>query len=63
MTMAVRNVPQPTQQSAGNDPAVGARIAEIIGDNAGPKAHEPARLSRKKKAGVESDSRMLAAGS
>jgi membrane fusion protein (multidrug efflux system) len=63
MTMAVRNVPQPTQQSAGNDPAVGARIAEIIADNAGPKAHEPARLSRKAKTGAESDSRMLAAGS
>jgi len=63
MTMAVRNVPQPTQQSAGNDPAVGARIAEIIADNAGPKAHEPARLSRKKSTGAENDSRMLAAGS
>ena len=63
MTMAVRNVPQPTQQSAGNDPAVGTRIAEIIADNAGPKAHEPARLSRKGKAGAENDSRILAAGS
>ncbi|MHB8474832.1 MAG: HlyD family efflux transporter periplasmic adaptor subunit [Steroidobacteraceae bacterium] len=61
MTMAVRNVPQPTQQSAGNDPAVGARIAEIIADNAGPDAHQPARLGRKGK--TESDSRMLAAGS
>jgi membrane fusion protein (multidrug efflux system) len=46
MTMAVRNVPQPTQLSAGDDPAVSARIATIIADNAGPKAHEPARLSR-----------------
>jgi membrane fusion protein (multidrug efflux system) len=63
MTMAVRNVPQPTQESAGNDPAVGARIAEIIADNAGPKAHEPARLSRKKRTDAESESRMLAAGS
>jgi membrane fusion protein (multidrug efflux system) len=44
---AVRNVPQTTQASAGNDPAVDARIASIIADNAGPKAHEPARLSRK----------------
>jgi membrane fusion protein (multidrug efflux system) len=60
MTMTVRNVPQPTQQSAGNDPAVGARIAEIIADNAGPEAHQPARLSRKGK--PESGSRMLAAG-
>jgi membrane fusion protein (multidrug efflux system) len=63
MTMAVRNVPQPTQQSAGDDPAVGVRIAEIIADNAGPKAHEPARLSRKGKTGAESGTRMLAAGS
>jgi membrane fusion protein (multidrug efflux system) len=62
MTMTVRNVPQPTQQSAGNDPAVGERIAEIIADNAGPKAHEPARLSRKK-TDAEGASRMLAAGS
>src|SRR5271155_4664408 len=44
MSTAVRNVPQPTQSSAGNDPAVDARIAAIISDNAGPKAHEPARL-------------------
>jgi len=63
MTMAVRNVPQPTQQSAGDDPEVGVRIAEIIADNAGPKAHEPARLSRKGKAGAGNDSRILAAGS
>jgi membrane fusion protein, multidrug efflux system len=63
MTMAVRNGPQPTQLSAGDDPAVGVRIAEIIADNAGPKAHEPARLSRKGKTGAESGTRMLAAGS
>jgi membrane fusion protein (multidrug efflux system) len=63
MTMAVRNVPQPTQLSAGDDPAVGVRIAEIIAVNAGPKAHEPARLSRKGKTGAESGTRMLAAGS
>jgi membrane fusion protein, multidrug efflux system len=63
MTMAVRNVPQPTQQSAGNDPAVGERIAEIIAENAGPKAHEPARLSRKTKTGAASDLTVLAAGS
>ncbi|HLW24287.1 MAG TPA: HlyD family efflux transporter periplasmic adaptor subunit [Steroidobacteraceae bacterium] len=43
---AVRNVPLPVQESAGNDPAVAARIASIIADNAGPKAHEPAHLSR-----------------
>jgi membrane fusion protein (multidrug efflux system) len=46
MTTAVRNTPQPTQASAGDDPAVGSRIAQIIADNAGPKANEPARLSR-----------------
>lgn len=44
----VRNVPQPTQASAGNDPSVDARIASIIEDNAGPQAHVPARLSSKK---------------
>jgi len=32
----------------GNDPAVDARIASIVADNAGPRAHEPARLSREK---------------
>jgi membrane fusion protein (multidrug efflux system) len=46
VTTAVRNVSQPTQASAGNDPAVDSQIAAIIADNAGPKAHEPARLSR-----------------
>jgi membrane fusion protein (multidrug efflux system) len=46
MTTAVRNVPLPHQASAGDDPAVDARIASIIAGNAGPKAHEPARLSR-----------------
>jgi len=46
MSEAVRNVPLPTQASAGNDPAVDARIAAIIADNAGPKADEPAHLSR-----------------
>ena len=60
MTTAVRNMPQPTQASAGDDPAVGDRIAAIIADNAGPKAHEPVRLSRKGKA-AESDSPVLAA--
>jgi membrane fusion protein, multidrug efflux system len=53
MTTAVRNMPQPRQASAGDDPAVGERIAAIIADNAGPKAHEPARLSRKEKTGTE----------
>ena len=48
LTTAVRTAPQPTQASAGNDPTVDARIAAIIADNAGPQAHEPARLSLKK---------------
>jgi membrane fusion protein (multidrug efflux system) len=56
MTTAVRSVPQPTQASAGDDPAVDARIAAIVLGNAGPKAHEPARLARK-------DSSVVAAGS
>ncbi|HTV95581.1 MAG TPA: HlyD family efflux transporter periplasmic adaptor subunit [Steroidobacteraceae bacterium] len=47
MSMAVRNVPLPTQASAGDDPAVDARIAAIIADNAGPHADEPARLSHR----------------
>jgi membrane fusion protein (multidrug efflux system) len=63
VTTAVRNLPQPTQASAGNDPAVDARISAIIADNAGPRAHEPARLSRKGKTAAESDSRILADGS
>jgi multidrug efflux pump subunit AcrA (membrane-fusion protein) len=46
LSMAMRNVPLPTQVSAGDDPAVDQRIASIIADNAGPKANEPARLSR-----------------
>jgi membrane fusion protein (multidrug efflux system) len=50
LTTAVRNVPQPAQASAGNDPSVDARIAAIVADNAGPKAHEPARLSKKHEA-------------
>jgi membrane fusion protein (multidrug efflux system) len=54
MASAVRNVPLPVQASAGDDPAVDARIASIIADNAGPKAHEPARLSRD--TGVQSGS-------
>jgi membrane fusion protein, multidrug efflux system len=45
MSTAVRNVPQPKQASAGGDPGVDARIATIIAENAGPKAHEPAKLS------------------
>src|SRR5271154_3198125 len=52
MTTAVRNVPLPREASAGDDPTVDARIAFIIADNAGPKAHEPARLSRKWRAGA-----------
>jgi membrane fusion protein (multidrug efflux system) len=46
ITTAVRNAPLPTEASAGDDPAVDVRIAQIIADNAGPRAHEPARLSR-----------------
>jgi membrane fusion protein, multidrug efflux system len=45
-TTLFRNTPLPTEASAGDDPAVDDRIAQIIADNAGPKAHEPARLSR-----------------
>jgi membrane fusion protein (multidrug efflux system) len=63
MTMAVRNVPQPTQLSAGVDPAVDARIAAIIGENAGPQAHEPARLSRRRAPVSGNDGPMVAAGS
>src|SRR5580693_837005 len=46
MTTAVRNVPQPTQASAGIDPAADTLIASIIADNAGPHADERAKLSR-----------------
>jgi membrane fusion protein (multidrug efflux system) len=44
-TVAVRNVPLPHEASAGDDPTVNARIAAIIEQNAGPRAHEPAKLS------------------
>jgi membrane fusion protein (multidrug efflux system) len=47
MTTAVRNVPLPRQASAADDPSVDERITSIIADNAGPKADEPAHLSRK----------------
>jgi membrane fusion protein (multidrug efflux system) len=47
MTTAMRNVPLPRQASAGDDPTVDTRIAAIIADNAGPRAHEPAKLARK----------------
>ncbi len=50
ITTAVRNVPLPRQASAADDPSVDSRIASIIADNAGPKADEPARLSRKARA-------------
>jgi membrane fusion protein (multidrug efflux system) len=59
MTTAVRNVPIPRQASAGDDPSVDVRIASIVADNAGPKAHEPAKLSRKGHA--DPDAPMLAA--
>jgi membrane fusion protein (multidrug efflux system) len=62
VTTAVRNVPQPTQASAGIDPAVDERIAALIADNAGPKAHEPARLSRKKLERAASGAPLVAAG-
>jgi membrane fusion protein (multidrug efflux system) len=63
MTTAMRNVPLPRQASAGDDPSVDALIASIVADNAGPKAHEPAKLSRKAKGHEASaeDSAMLAA--
>jgi membrane fusion protein, multidrug efflux system len=51
MTTAVRNTPQPSQASAGDDPTVDARIEKIIADNAGPKSHEPAKLSAAPRAG------------
>lgn len=51
VTTAVRNVPLPNQASAGDDPTVDGRIASIIADNAGPKAHEQVHLSRKSRAG------------
>jgi membrane fusion protein (multidrug efflux system) len=54
MSSAVRNVPLPHQASAGDDPSVDARIASIIADNAGPKAHEPAQLSRNARRGSPS---------
>jgi membrane fusion protein (multidrug efflux system) len=43
---AVRNTPQPTQESVGDDPAVSARIARIIADNAGPQAPAKMRSQR-----------------
>jgi membrane fusion protein, multidrug efflux system len=51
MTTAVRNVPLPRGSSAGDDPAVDARIAAIIAENGGPKAHEPAHLTGRVHAG------------
>ena len=51
ITTAVRNVPLPRQASAADDPSVDERITSIIAENAGPKADEPARLSRKARAG------------
>lgn len=55
MSTAVRNVALPRQASAGDDPAVNERIAAIIAENAGPKAHEPARLSRNARAAGADD--------
>jgi membrane fusion protein (multidrug efflux system) len=50
-TIAVRNVPLPHEASAGDDPAVNERIAAIIAENAGPNAHQPAKLSSTNQAG------------
>jgi membrane fusion protein, multidrug efflux system len=50
MTSVVRNAPIPKQASAGDDPAVDQRIASIIAENAGPGAHNPARLSSRRAA-------------
>ena len=52
MTTAVRNVPLPTQAERRRRSTVDARIAPIIADNAGPKAHEPAKLSETPARGV-----------
>jgi membrane fusion protein, multidrug efflux system len=57
MNTAVRSVALPKETSAGDDPSVDARIATIITDNGGPKAHEPAHLSNRSHAG---DPAMLA---
>jgi membrane fusion protein, multidrug efflux system len=54
-TVAVRNVPLPHEASAGDDPSVNSRIADIIAENAGPKAHEPAKLSRSRHKAGSSD--------
>jgi membrane fusion protein (multidrug efflux system) len=51
MSTAVRNVPLPKQLSAGDDPQVDQRIADIIADNAGPHAQEPAKLSKTRNGG------------
>lgn len=51
---AVRNTPLPRQASAGDDPAVSARIASIIAANAGPMAHEPAKLTHGRVTGEQS---------
>ncbi|MGA2398135.1 MAG: HlyD family efflux transporter periplasmic adaptor subunit [Steroidobacteraceae bacterium] len=62
ITAAVRNAPLPTEASAGDDPAVDARIAQIIADNAGPKANEPAHLSRTGPGGRAEGAAVVAAG-
>jgi membrane fusion protein, multidrug efflux system len=59
MSTAVRNVPIPQQASAGDDPTVDARIAAIVADNAGPTAHDAAKLSSRRAPGA--DKPMLAA--
>jgi membrane fusion protein (multidrug efflux system) len=59
MSTAVRNVPIPRQASAGDDPTVDARIAAIVADNAGPTAHDAAKLSLRRTPGA--DKPMLAA--
>jgi membrane fusion protein (multidrug efflux system) len=49
MTTAVRNTPQPSQASAGDDPAVETRIASIITDNAGGALSEVAKAGMPRK--------------
>jgi membrane fusion protein, multidrug efflux system len=49
---AVRNTPQPVQASVGDDPAIEARIAQIIAQNAGAPADGPHRPSTAAKSPV-----------
>ena len=62
LTAPLRNVPQPTQGSAGADPGVDLRIASIIADNAGPAVHDAARLSRRQRDTAAKGTALAAAG-